>query len=118
MNVVWVFLGGGLGAVSRWGLALVVVQPWATVAVNLIGSFALAMLMHPAVKADDTLRIALGAGFLGSFTTYSTFNLFLVTAVKDGDYGGAALQIGVTVIGALACGFAGWSAGAALGSGS
>ena len=96
-------------ALARWGLSLVVVQPWATVAVNVLGSFLLAFLAHPGSELNDTWKLALGTGFMGSFTTYSTYNLLLLSALKEQDYTSAALQAGVTIVGALIAGWLGWS---------
>ena len=109
MSGVWVFLGGGSGALCRWALSLWIVQPWATVVVNLLGSFALAYLAHPGSELDDTWKLALGTGFLGSFTTYSTYNLLLLVAIEEQDWVSAALQASVTIVGALLLGWLGWT---------
>ncbi len=116
MSALYVFLGGGTGALARWGVSLLMPQPWATVAVNLLGSFLLAALMHPALEADDTTKLAIGTGFLGSFTTYSTFNYLVLAASKEQDWNQAVLQVAVTLVGALLCGWAGWSLGGSLAS--
>lgn len=108
MSGLWVFLGGGTGAALRWGIALVVPQPGATILVNVVGSFALAILLHPGIGASSEARLLLGVGCLGGFTTYSTFNASLVAALQEGRYAAAGLEAAVTLLGALAAGFAGW----------
>lgn len=111
-----VFLGGGLGSLARFGLGTLVGRtpsggfPWATFAVNVIGSFALGALVgYAAVRATtDWPRTFLGIGVLGGFTTYSTFNqesLALVEARGPLAAGGYVLAT-VTV-----CLAAGWCGG-------
>lgn len=109
MGGVWVFLGGGGGAWARWMLGLWLPNPWATLAVNVIGSFALAALMHPALRPAPEWQLALGTGLLGGFTTYSTFNLLLLAAIREGDLRAAALQAGLTLFGCLGAGWLGWA---------
>ncbi|WP_067824119.1 fluoride efflux transporter CrcB [Nocardia inohanensis] len=73
-------LGGGIGAVARYGVSLWVPQtgdiPWQTLAVNMIGCFAIGVLMVCITEiwsAHRLLRPFLGVGVLGGFTTFSTF---------------------------------------------
>jgi len=110
VDVVWVFLGGGCGAVARWGLSIASPQPWGTVAINLVGCALLAVLMHPDMRVGGAWKLALATGFMGSFTTYSTFNFFVLAALKEQDWGSAAAQVAVTLIGGLLAGAAGWFA--------
>ena len=74
MKVALVALFGAAGALSRYGIASAVGTrsfPVATLAVNVAGSFLLGLLL--ASGASATARTALGVGFLGAFTTFSTF---------------------------------------------
>ena len=75
-------VGGSLGAVSRYWVSTTTYQwlgqsfPHGTLAVNLLGSTAagfLAVLLVHRFPISEPLRIGLLAGFLGSFTTFSTF---------------------------------------------
>ena len=79
----WLGIGGFLGAISRYGLSRLAQQmlggawPYGTWMVNLLGSFLLAafaawLVRHPQ-SLHPVLVKALSAGFLGSFTTMSTF---------------------------------------------
>lgn len=105
-----VFLGGGLGSVLRAWIGSWMPIPWGTVAINVLGSMILAALANPAIPATPELRTFVGVGMLGGFTTYSTFNLQVLTAVQDRNYGLALGQIVATVGGALVGGTLGWSA--------
>jgi CrcB protein len=111
MSAFLVFLGGGTGAVLRLSLSALFPTPWGTFTCNVIGSFLLAMLMHPAVGAHPNLRLLVGTGLLGGFTTYSTFNLDVLQLIRADDLPRAALVVGLTVAAALASGAAGWAMG-------
>lgn len=76
-----VFIGGGLGALSRWGLGRLMgatALPWSTFIVNVVGCFALGLLM-PLFLArpqwSDALKTGIATGFLGGLTTFSTFGV-------------------------------------------
>jgi CrcB protein len=78
VRYLWVALAGAVGAVTRYAIsrALGVTRfPWATLGINISGSFALAavltVVVHRRVSAD--LATALSVGFLGAYTTFSTF---------------------------------------------
>jgi CrcB protein len=71
-------VGGFVGAALRYAVsqALPGGFPWGTLAVNVLGSFALAVLLYEAHLADilsAETRLIFGTGLLSSFTTYSTF---------------------------------------------
>ncbi|WP_158055352.1 fluoride efflux transporter CrcB [Halorussus halophilus] len=73
-----VAVGGFAGAISRYGVAVVLPGgfPWGTLAVNVVGSFVLGVLLYEARLLgllSEKTRLVLGTGFLSSFTTYSTF---------------------------------------------
>lgn len=94
MSLLVVAGGGALGAVARW-LATGWVQdvtgeffPWGTLAVNVAGSlllgFALAWLQSTVASAE--MRQFVAIGFLGSFTTFSTFSYETVAMLRDGEW--------------------------------
>ena len=66
--------------------------PWGTLAVNLSGAFALGAVTGAAL-GDDATRL-LGTGFLGAYTTFSTWMLETHRQAEDGRFAGAALNIG------------------------
>lgn len=109
MPGLWIFLGGGAGAVLRWLLAAQFDSPWGVVICNIIGSFLLAVLAHPGLGASPELRLALGTGLLGGFTTYSTFNLDTLQALQQGQPTTALLNVVVTLFVALAAAAVGWA---------
>lgn len=89
MDVIWVGAGGFLGAVARW----VVTGwfhgdfPWGTMAVNLGGSLVMGAVMEAFVSEVIALpvpaRLFFLVGFLGSFTTFSTFSLEAVRLLES-----------------------------------
>ncbi|GAB2450937.1 hypothetical protein GCM10027062_35010 [Nocardioides hungaricus] len=91
-----VAVGGALGALARWGLTEALPSdadafPWATFAINVAGSFALALLPAlAAVRRSRTLAVALGPGILGGFTTLSAYSE-QARALLDADRVGIAL---------------------------
>ena len=115
MRAVWVFVAGGIGSVARYGVALAcssafgVAFPFGTLAVNLVGSFLLAVLVELAVAehVSPELRVTLGTGFIGGFTTYSAFNQEAFALLRDGALGAGAGYIALTLAGCLAMGLFG-----------
>lgn len=91
---VWfaVATGGALGAVARHGVSRLALQwlgpnfPWGTLTANVIGSFAMGVLivwLSAKEPASPALRAFLTVGLLGAFTTFSTFSLDVVTLYRD-----------------------------------
>ena len=115
-----VCLGGALGSgarylVGHWSVAkLGTGFPWGTLAVNLIGSFAIALVMHASsVKPDFSFntRLLLTTGILGGFTTYSAFNQETLSYFESGELAKAFGYAAVTLLACLAAGYAGLNAG-------
>ncbi|MDF1780372.1 MAG: fluoride efflux transporter CrcB [Alcanivoracaceae bacterium] len=87
-----VALGGALGAVMRYALAVrwlgvaeMPAWPWATFVANLSGAFAfgfLAVALSASAMVSDNLRLLLMTGLLGAFTTYSTFSFEMVRMLE------------------------------------
>ena len=96
MSFLYVFLGGGLGAVLRHGVGLVVPGPYGTWVVNVLGSLGLAYLTARGVS--EPWKLAVGTGLFGGFTTYSTFNQDTIRQLQAGDFAAAALNVGATVV--------------------
>ena len=112
MTYLLVAVFGAAGAISRYWLDgrvsdLVHGQfPWGTFVINVVGAFLLGLLV--ALTTERLLphpnwRIALGIGFLGSFTTFSTYTYETVKLAEDGAIGMALLNsIGMLALGLLA----------------
>jgi CrcB protein len=116
LDALAVCLGGGIGAVARWGVGRAVQHgagsgfPWSTLAVNVVGSLLLGALAGWIAEREVTerTRLFLSAGVLGGFTTYSSFNqetLELLEARGPGLAGGYV----VTMV--AVCLAAGWLGG-------
>jgi CrcB protein len=118
MTLLVIGLGGALGAVSRY-LTSGWVQtltggffPWGTMAVNIGGSLALGFLMVwlQTTTSSTEVRDLITVGFLGSFTTFSTFSYETAAMLRDGDW----WRAGGYTAGSLALGLAAVTLGAGL----
>ena len=112
-----VALGGAAGAVARYWLSGAVYRitgpgfPWGTMAVNLLGCFAIGIVV---VALESTLqssaiRAAVAIGFLGAFTTFSTYSYEALALIQDGEWARAGAYVGGSValgLLAVAAGFA------------
>ena len=103
-----VALGGALGASARYGLSVWVPDscsgfPWTTFAINLAGSFLLALLpAFSAVRRSLHLPLLLGPGCLGGFTTLSTYSEQVRGLIADGSLGTATAYLTGTFLACLA----------------
>lgn len=101
MKIVYIGLGGALGALLRYALVSTVqkfyspVYPMGTLAVNLAGSFAAGFLWHALEDSilSPHVRLFLFVGILGAFTTFSTYMLETMNLLRDGETGPALLNI-------------------------
>ncbi|MEM0898014.1 MAG: fluoride efflux transporter CrcB [Verrucomicrobiota bacterium] len=109
-TILLVGCGGFLGAVSRYFVALRMSSaldglrfPWAIFTVNMIGCFCIGVLASVFAareewSAKEGLALFLIAGFLGSFTTFSTFGLETLTLLRENRLGAAASYVGASVV--------------------
>jgi len=90
-----VAIGGAAGAVMRWLMASGVQRmvggafPWGTFAVNALGSFLLGFLFVWLIErstASELVRLAITVGFMGAFTTFSTYSLESVRLLQEGAF--------------------------------
>jgi CrcB protein len=105
-------LAGGLGTLARYGFSNLFhgdSLPWATLAINVLGSFLLgALVVLPAGWMTERTRDTLGIGLLGGFTTFSTFSVQAFLDADAGEPGKALVYVAASVvlgIGAAACGY-------------
>ncbi|MDZ7705200.1 MAG: fluoride efflux transporter CrcB [Trueperaceae bacterium] len=100
-----VMIGGAFGALCRYLLTIGMQSllrgtswatfPLATLVVNVVGSLLLSLLFHLSTPAlSPNWRLALGTGFLGSFTTFSTFELESTLLAERGESLRTVLYIG------------------------
>ena len=97
-NWLLVAVGGAAGAVLRVYLSETIPSsgfPWATLSVNLVGSLLLGAITAAALTnvVDEATALMLGAGFLGAFTTMSTFSVETITLVDEGRWSAAGAYV-------------------------
>lgn len=101
--LVWVAIGGAAGSVVRAlvALALPARFPWATLLVNVAGSFLIGWLMVRGGPAEqpgaDNWRSLWVVGFCGGFTTFSTFSWQTLDQMLKGQWGAAAANVLLSV---------------------
>jgi CrcB protein len=100
LSVLLVGLGGFLGAIARYALSARLSQrfprsiPYGTLTVNLVGSFWIGWLWgHPVLELDLLLW---GTGFMGAFTTFSTFKVELVDLMKAHKWRSSIIYMGLS----------------------
>ena len=102
----WIALGGAAGAVCRAGVTVWLAgkYPWATLVVNLTGSFLIGVILGlegAAAAGRPALRFFLATGFCGAFTTFSTFSYQTLALLSQGQPTAAAINIAASVGGCL-----------------
>jgi CrcB protein len=112
-----VAVGGLAGVLTRFGISRLTLHHhhllWATVGINIAGSFLLGLLAAEQWFSRD-VREGIGVGFLGGLTTFSTFSVQAVVELDSGRTQTAALYVGASVIGGLAAAGAGYWLGRRL----
>ncbi len=114
-DILLVGIGGGLGAIARFGMGIAIVRwlgtgfPWATLAINVIGCLLIGMALGgdpgPAGFLSRELRLLGVIGFLGAFTTFSTFGYETLSLLQGGkpmlaaSYVLASLVLGLGAVG-------------------
>lgn len=109
----YVAIGGAVGAVGRYQLGRAITHwigasvtfPWPTLAANILGCAAMGLLFGWLARhggANESLRLLLGVGLLGGFTTFSAFSLEMLLLIERGSAGLAVLYASVSVLAGLA----------------
>ena len=107
MTVVYLMIFAIIGTLSRYGQTILVQTllgrefPWATLSINVIGSFLMGFLFFltlERVTISPELRTGILTGGLGAYTTFSTFSLETMNLFESGEPLKAALYIGSSVL--------------------
>ncbi len=116
---VLVFAGGCLGTLGRYGVSVLLPVtggwPLATLTVNLTGAFLLAYLLErltgsgPEPAERRRIRLLVGSGVLGGYTTYSTLAVETVELIDAGSLATAGGYVLVTMAGGLTAAIAGFA---------
>jgi CrcB protein len=115
-HLLLVAAGGAVGASMRHLVGLAALRligpgfPWGTLGVNIVGSFAMGVLIEllaRRVGASPELRLFVATGILGGFTTFSAFSLDVAVLWERGAHMAAAGYVAASVAGAIAALFAG-----------
>lgn len=102
-----IFLGGGIGSFMRFLLSTWTVNqlgpmfPFGTLAVNLVGCFVVGLLAGLPLAVGSltpATRLLLVTGFLGGFTTFSTYEYESFMLVTEGEMSRALLNLGISVV--------------------
>ena len=109
-------LGGALGALLRYVVSGMAHRfftsgfPWGTLIVNLVGSFIIGLVwgIFEVIAISQNIKVFILVGFLGAFTTFSTFSLENFHLLRDGEYGLVLTNTIASVVFGVALAFAGF----------
>lgn len=113
-NLLLVGLGGGLGSMLRYGSSLLLnskLFPYATLAVNIIGSFIIGIVFAMSIKDETFLnnwKLFLATGICGGFTTFSAFSVENMALLQSGKVGLALIYILLSVVVGIMATFLGY----------
>ena len=114
MKFLLVFIGGGLGAMARYFVTRNLAGklgnfPLGTMAANIFGSFLMGLTVGIIAGRSslENVRLLLAVGFLGGFTTFSSFSAETLSLIQGGQIFSATINILVSVVAGLAACFAG-----------
>lgn len=120
MEFLFVCLGGAVGTGARFLLSDWALRtfgnllPFGTLAVNIVGSFFITLVMYVGIYTNaiaPSVRVVLTVGFLGGFTTYSSFNYETLGFFQNGEIAKGLLYAAGMMLLCLAAGAAGIFAG-------
>jgi CrcB protein len=111
MNWITIAIGGAIGAVSRYGIAQIVIlinganaAPFATIMVNVIGLGLMGVIygyLSTGGMLAETVRVFIMIGFLGALTTFSSFSMDIMAAIDRGQVVYAVVYVAVSVVGSI-----------------
>jgi fluoride exporter len=98
-----VALGGAIGSAARYGVGVAAARllglgfPWGTLIVNVLGGLAMGALFVRIGPENEAMRLFLGVGLLGGFTTFSAFSLESLRLMEQGP-APAALYVAASLV--------------------
>jgi fluoride exporter len=107
MRIALVAIFGAIGTLCRYGTHLFVQQragtafPYGTLLINLLGCFFLGLIGQYALKhtvISDDLRVAIGVGFFGGFTTFSSFGWETANLIDSDRWAAATTYVAASVL--------------------
>ena len=107
-------LGGALGSMARYGVALLIPSrsfPYATLAVNIAGCFIIGLVLAMSIKDESFLqhwKLFLAAGICGGFTTFSAFSLENMEMLQNGRLWLAIIYVFLSIVLGIAASFLGY----------
>lgn len=113
-NILLVGLGGGIGSILRYTTTMLIGAakiPYATLLVNVIGSFVIGLVIAFGIKDENfagNWKLFLATGICGGFTTFSAFSADNMQLLQSGKTGLAFLYITVSVVLSIAATFGGY----------
>lgn len=113
MRAAWVAVAGAIGALCRYGIGAAAGPqrfPWPTLIVNVAGSLVLGYVLQRGTgRWPSDAVTAVAVGFLGAFTTFSTFGYETVVLLRTGRTAAAFVYIVSSVVVGIAAAGAGWA---------
>jgi CrcB protein len=122
-NILLVAIGGATGSVARYLTGIAMTRwlgtgfPWGTITVNILGSFIIGFLTELIARklsAPMEVRLLLVVGFLGGFTTFSSFSLDTMALFERGEGLTAFVYVVASVLLSLGAAFGGLALGRSL----
>ncbi|MEO6253877.1 MAG: fluoride efflux transporter CrcB [Ferruginibacter sp.] len=113
-NLLVVGLGGGIGSMLRYAAGLLISSkyfPYATLAVNIIGSFIIGIVFAMSIKEEGLSapwKLFLATGICGGFTTFSAFSLENMELLQNGKAGMAIIYIMLSILLGIIAAFLGY----------
>ncbi|ODS55541.1 MAG: protein CrcB [Agrobacterium sp. SCN 61-19] len=122
-HILLVAIGGATGSVARYLTGIAMTRwlgmgfPWGTITVNIVGSFIIGLLTELLARrfsAPMEMQLLLVVGFLGGFTTFSSFSLDTMALFERGESHLALAYVGASLVLSLSAAFSGLALGRSL----